>query len=391
MSMKIYFLINSPYPRYAGGIENWLYNVSQRLCEEHEIVIISHYQKEYSILYPDISHKIKIFKFVSLRSFKILKPVIRSYVVLLDLFLGSYLMGKKLKKIIPENGECYIVALDSMFCVKAGLIAKKKNMKARVISSVRGPHAEIGGKVYPLFSKYLLGFEKKMLAQADQIWANGYDTIDLLKNKGFSSTLMKNGIDFNHFSQLKLEDSDFMEIVSNKISIVSIGTLLPIKGIYELIDAVTILKKNDRLDISLIFIGKGNTEPYINYAKKNGINESIYFLGHKIEPIKYIKECSISACLSGGSGMSMAALESMASGTPVIAWDSPVYRQFNRDKQTMLLVEEQNVDALAKGITEIVKNYDYYVEVGRNAKNEAQKYDWTYVCENIFDKIKLYG
>ena len=38
--MNIVFLLNSPYPYYTGGRETWLYNITQRLCERHNIYII---------------------------------------------------------------------------------------------------------------------------------------------------------------------------------------------------------------------------------------------------------------------------------------------------------------------------------------------------------------
>lgn len=386
--MKIYFLINSPYPRYAGGIENWLYNVSERLSKEHEIAIIAHESKEYPVLYSDISDNIKIFKFKTFRSFKISNYFVRSYFVLFDFFLGSYLMGKTLKKIIPKDEKCYVIALDSMFCVKAGLIAKQENKKIKLISSVRAPHAEILGNKFKLLYKFLKMFEANMLNKADKIWANGHDTINLLGKKGYCAQLMKNGVDYKYLDKLELNDSDFKELVSDKITVVSVGSLLPIKGIYELINAVSIIYNESRINIQLVFIGKGNKKPFERYAVKKNINQNTHFLGHRNNPISYIKKCTISACLSGGSGMSMAAIESMVAGVPIIAWDSPVYQQFNKNQKTMMLVEKNNINALVYGIYEIINNYKYYLNISSNAKNEAQQYDWEIVCNDILNLLR---
>lgn len=384
--MMIFFLINSPYPRYAGGIENWLYNVSERLSDKHEITIISQENDELPILYSDISNRIKIVKFKTLRSSKLIRPFIRSYLVLFDIFLGSIMMGLKLKKEIRHDERCYVIALDSMFCVKAGLIAKKNRDNIRLISSVRAPHAELYGSSFRCFKNKLLRFEKKMLSAVDLIWANGYDTIDLLSQKGFTSILMKNGVDYNGLTASNA--INHQHLITDGITVGSVGTLLPIKGIYELISAASILKYKYKQEVSLIFVGKGTAKNFIKHAIEKGVDKNVYFVGHKEKPIEHIKGCTICACLSGGSGMSMAAIECMTSGVPIIAWDSPVYRQFNRNGETMLLVKEKDVNELANGLLEIVKNYEKYRSRARLAIKEAAKYDWSIVCNDIINSLR---
>lgn len=385
--MNIIFLINSPYPNYTGGIENWLYNVSTRLSEKHEVSIISHYDHRDSLYYPNITDKIKLYQYKTLNSYSFFQPFIRSYLVLIDFFIRAYAMGKKLKTLIDPTKMYYIVALDSMFCVKAELLAKSKNNNIFLIASVRGPHAEILSEQFPLFTKIILNYEKKMLQKVDQIWSNGYDTMDQLKIKGFNSKLVKNGIDYLSLVNREVEDVEFERLVKNKITIVNVGTLLPIKGIYELIDALFLIKDKFNSNVHLIFIGKGSKENFANYAKKKNLYDKVHFLGHRNNPALYVKKCTISACLSGGSGMSMAAIESMVSNIPIIAWNTPIYRQFNRNKQTMVLVEK-NVNALAEGITDIIENYQKYEIITKNATKEAMKYDWELICNDIIKKLQ---
>lgn len=384
--MKVFFLINSSYPRYAGGIENWLFNVTQRLCDKHEVVIVSHERSYYPMYYININASIKIVKFRTLRSWKFLNRFIKSYVVLFDIYLGSLIMGRVLKRLLSKEEPSIVIALDSLFCLNAGLIAKSEGTK--VVSSVRGPHAEILGLKYPFFAKTLLTFEQNLLSKADQIWANGHDTMNLLEEKGFRSLLMKNGFDSKGLAEKDVEDSQFNLLVQNRITVVCVGTLLPIKGIFELLDAAEILICMNHVNVHLIFIGKGNKDNYQSYAAKKGILENVHFVGHKQNPIVYVKKCSIAACLSGGSGMSMVAIESMASGVPIVAWDSPVYRQFNRNENLMLLVEEKNPEALALGIMKIIGNYDYYQNIGEKAKLEAKNYDWSVICERMEETFK---
>jgi glycosyltransferase involved in cell wall biosynthesis len=391
--LKIIFLINSPFPYYAGGIENWLYNISKKICYENEISILSKDYKPYPLLYSDIPEKIKFYKVRTMLSYNLIKPFIRSYIKVIELFLTSFIMGKLLKKIINENNEnevYYVIALDTMFTVKAGLMAKKNNNNIKLIASSRGPHSEIYSNSFPLCKKLFFSLEKSCLTSVDAIWANGYDTMELLARKGFQSSLMRNGVDFSKFNNdCKKNVTKEVILNENNIKIGAFGTLLPIKGIYELIDAISILNKKGFSNINAYFIGKGYLEIYIKYAKSLKIENKIHFLGHKTDVSKYMKECHIIACLSGGSGMSMATIEAMASKTPIIAWDSPVYQQFNKESKTMLLVKEGDSRSLAEGIIEIIDKYDDYKLIAKNASDKAKSYDWSIIIEEFMKNIEL--
>lgn len=382
--MKIFFLINSPFPNYVGGIETWLYNVTERLCKEHEIIIIAKDDDDLPNYFPNIDNRIKIVKYSSLVSYRQARPFVKSYLRLLDYCITARNMGEKLEKVIKNGENCYVIALDSLFCIKAGLKANNKTSDFKLISSIRCPHGELWGDNFPLFKNMIIGKESKYLKKVDAIWSNGYDTIEIYKKRGFSSSLMRNGVDYKKLT--KIAESTSRK--DNRFRIVSIGTLLPIKGIYELIDAATKLIRNYNYDLDLYFIGKGDKKKYYEYAKVKKIERNVQFLGHQQNPTKFLSGNAISACLSGGSGMGMAAIEAMSSRKPVIAWDSAVYRQFNRSQQTMFLVEEKNVTALTDGIKELIDNYEFYSqELVENARTEAKNYDWEIVCNDLVTNL----
>jgi glycosyltransferase involved in cell wall biosynthesis len=386
--MNIIFLINSPFPYYAGGIETWLYNVSKRLCNEHDITIVSQNYRQYPMLFNDIPDKIKFIKFKIMNDYKFLRVFVRSYVNVISLFVGSWSMARGLQNIIKDNTRYYVIALDTMFNVKAGYSVRKNNSNVVLIASSRGPHAEVWSASFPLCRKLFLIYEKSMLKCADAIWANGLDTMSLLKSKGFDSVLMRNGVDFESICNISTDGLEDILNTSN-IKIMSIGTLLDIKGVTELIDACATLSNRGVKNVELFFIGKGEPEKYKNRANKLNVAERVHFLGHKSNVGAYMKKCDIIACLSGGSGLSMSAIESMASMTPVIAWDSPVYHQFNTNIQTMHLVKERDSERLADAILEIINNYDYYKKIAQNAREEASKYDWSNIVKELLRNLEM--
>ena len=226
--MNIIFLINSPFPYYAGGIETWLYNVSKRLCDEHDITIISKSYQPYPLMFTDIPAQIKFIKFKTMHDYKYLQLFVRSYMNVLYLCLGSWSMARALRKAITVNTKYYVIALDTMFNVYAGYLVKKSHPDITLIASSRGPHAEIYATSFPLCERIFLFFEKRMLRSVDAIWANGFDTMAALKDKGFNSVLMRNGVNFKAIYDAATDD---LEVILNtpSIKIASIGTLMDIK------------------------------------------------------------------------------------------------------------------------------------------------------------------
>jgi glycosyltransferase involved in cell wall biosynthesis len=89
-------------------------------------------------------------------------------------------------------------------------------------------------------------------------------------------------------------------------------------------------------------------------------------------------------CLSGGGGMSMSALEAMCSGVPVIAWDTPVYRQLIDSGRSGFLVPEGDSEELAMAVQAALSLPEEERErMAGNARRIARLHDWTAVVDRI--------
>lgn len=390
--MNIIFVINSPYPFYTGGRETWLYNVCNRMCGEHNINIITE-EKVYSDnrygVITGINSLIKIHPIKTLRNTVWLRPFLRSYLSCFVEYFSEFKMKKKLKKIIYNmpKGRTYIITMDTVFCGSVGKWGKKTFNNICYISSVRGPHAEITSSYYPLLKRFIFNKELSNLKEADKIWVNGYDTQVNIKNKGFSSVVIKNGTDIKKIDNIKTTDLEHI-MYSNDPKVVMIGSLLDIKGYKELIMAIAILHKRFNLKVHMIAIGKGDSADYVKLASQEGILDYTHFLGYKENAVAYAKCADVIACLSGGGGFSMAAIECLATKKPVVAWDSPVYRQMIKNKENGLLVETNNVKQLAKGILYVLQSPELCVKLGNEAYKRALEFDWQNVVNEIDIELK---
>ena len=84
----------------------------------------------------------------------------------------------------------------------------------------------------------------------------------------------------------------------------------------------------------------------------------------------------------------MSALEALASGTPVVAWNSPVYSQLIEHGATGYLVEENNPRALAEGILEVSRHYQTYTEMSEEVRARVASYDWSVIVSKVKNRVE---
>lgn len=390
--MKIVFLFDSTYPFYTGGIETWIYNVCERLVDKHQITIfnVENYRKNDSMgHFENINPKIEFVSVKNLNHIRFLKPFVRSYIAEYNSNITAYSMRKAFRKWMEPGEKYYVIALGTVFAAKTVRLLKKEFPQITAIVSSRSLHPEVLGENYPGTKRIALKMERKNLEAVDGVWSNGEDTRDALKKKGFDSIVIRNGLDVGRLKETKAYDFSEMGLEGKRV-VVTIGTVQKIKGYYELIEAIRYLKENYNFELHLVGIGKGNLEKFYDFAAKNGVREQIHFTGEQRNVVPYAKAADLVACLSGGSGYGMAALESMLSKTPVVAWDSPVYRQLIKNGENGYLVPAWDAKALAE---HIYMNWNVMVEntaVGEKAATFVQKFDWSCVIDDIESALEKF-
>ena len=386
--MNVIFLLNSTYPYYTGGRENWLYHVCEELCQKHSILVISEQPTSDSERIKgrvgEISPNVTIVHTPNFRNWPATSWLVHSYGNILNQEVGLHGMWNHLKRILHEfQGEpTFVISMDTVFTGRLGLWAKKKFQNVIFINSMRGPHAEMESKQFPFLKRYFYARERQTLAGADRIWSNGEDTQDILAKEGFSSIVMRIGVDARRADCHMPVPSQYIP-ANTDLNLITIGTLLDAKGYPELIRAISILKERYQIRLGMTSLGKGNPDRYLKLAKELGVENQICFAGHQPKTVEYASEFDLAACLSGGSGLSMACLESMLSGTPVIAWDSAVYQQMISHKESGYLVTPWDAEALADGIAWLCQHPEERRQMGKAAQEKSMEFDWSQIAQHM--------
>lgn len=108
---------------------------------------------------------------------------------------------------------------------------------------------------------------------------------------------------------------------SGKISFISVGSLLPVKGYDILINAMSLATK-ELPSWSLIIIGEGPEHDRLQQLINNkGLSGQITLVGRKTKPeiIQYLNASSLYISSSRSENFSVSVLEALAVGLPVIA------------------------------------------------------------------------
>jgi glycosyltransferase involved in cell wall biosynthesis len=148
-----------------------------------------------------------------------------------------------------------------------------------------------------------------------------------------------------------------------------VGSVVPSKGVGDAIDAVAELRARGR-PVELRVIGRGSTEGFAQQAKAKGVEELVRFEG--LQPQSRVMEEMRSADVmlvpswhEYPEGLPLTIYESLASRTPLVCSDHPMFRGRVGEGRSTLCVPEKQPTALADAIERIMTDADLYARMSR--------------------------
>lgn len=155
----------------------------------------------------------------------------------------------------------------------------------------------------------------------------------------------------------------------DRITIISVGRMVPWKGFTGLMDAMAIVTMKYP-DAKLLIAGSGSPDPYMRYAneKKYTFVEFIGNIEHR-ELMERMRASDCFALNTAYEGLSHLLLESMAVGVPVVTTAVGGNVELFEGGTRGVLVPYNDIEALAHAILEIVndpKKAERYAEEGKH-------------------------
>lgn len=157
--------------------------------------------------------------------------------------------------------------------------------------------------------------------------------------------------------------------------------LTPKKGQHDLLEAASIIKANG-IDVEVRIAGEdmGEEKWYTNKLKKLaeelGMTESLKLLGTLSEGQIYeeLQNCHLFVLASYAEGMSVAVMEAMGIGAPVVTTSVDGLVDLIEDGKTGIIVSPGDKVAMASKIMFLIENPDYTKEMAESAVREVYQH-----------------
>jgi glycosyltransferase involved in cell wall biosynthesis len=156
--------------------------------------------------------------------------------------------------------------------------------------------------------------------------------------------------------------------------VIAAGRYVRQKGFDILLEAWHMIDKN-LSDWHLYIFGNENRKPYQHIVDKYDMN-NVHLMPATPEIVEEFSKSSIFVLSSRFEGFGLVLAEAMSCGLPCISFDCPYGpRDIITDKEDGILVENGNIEALAKAIERLMRDEDLRQSMGEKAINNVTRYN----------------
>jgi glycosyltransferase involved in cell wall biosynthesis len=204
-----------------------------------------------------------------------------------------------------------------------------------------------------------------MAMGVSQLVAVSKNLADFIQTRGLfrrkTIEIIYNGIETNrYYRSAKKTFMKKLGISENVILIGSLGNIRPAKNYNLLIEAASLIKrKTDSSHIHFVIAGHKHPKLIENLntlAKERNVSDLIHFLGFYDDTPGFLSEIDLFLLCSSSEGFSIATIEAMAAGVPVIATRCGGPEEIITDGVNGILIESNNKYAIADSISTLLNN-----------------------------------
>lgn len=185
------------------------------------------------------------------------------------------------------------------------------------------------------------------------------------------------GIDTNRLLKKEVLDKDKFRkelgILKDSICILSVGELIPRKNHETIIKALK--EMNDRR-ITYLICGHGELEDKLkNMVIEFKLEKQVRFLGYRQDVAKIYEICDIFVFPSFQEGLSVALMEAMAKGLPVVTSKVRGNQDLIEDQKGGYTLEPKDVKGFREVLQKLVADKELRESMGEYNQDQVVKYD----------------
>lgn len=191
------------------------------------------------------------------------------------------------------------------------------------------------------------------------------------------STVIYNGVDCKRFAlafdpAARRKKKVELGLDPNKCCVGTVGSLKPVKNHEMLVRAAAILKdSNPNIDFAIVGAGP-LLSSLVNQRDELGLHNDIHFLGMRDDIPEVLQAFDIFVMCSRSEDLSVAILEAMSAGLPVVATDVGGNGELVSEGLTGFLVERNSTRKFAKRVMRLARDQELRARMGVAAAERAR-------------------
>lgn len=378
--------------RSRGGIEAWIYHVTEELINQgHQVTLFNLQESTPSDAAPIGAKIITLKKSKKIPFFNIYSKIysienqLKRRIQVFDLVLArSFTMAFAASKIFRNNSVIYINAAPFSFYGQISFKDKLKEVNG-FMSLLSVISWEISIKsAYKLERKAILNCKNVFLSQARM-----EETVQFFKlDKRYSKfSVVPAGVDTNRFIP-----KDSLDIIDNALSLISVCRLVPDKNIQCVILAIKELSSNN-IPVKFTVVGEGPYENNLkNLVSNLDLNHIVNFVGRQENVEEWYRNNNIFVLPSLYEGFGSVYIEAMSSGLPCIAISNKSGKYSVAADEIIdsgingYLMLENDPKELYNYLLQLYENIDLRVEFSKNARFKAEnQFSWKRTVYQLFN------
>lgn len=334
--MKVAFVIN--YMK-SGGAERAVSNLSLAMQDEHDVSVVVFDGDDVGYPYGG----------------KLIDLDVKSKESSVGKLLTIFQRARKLRKLYKQE------KFDGIFTFMEGAGFPSVLASKETIVSVHDNPKSLA-KMYQPFLPLLYPRAKKIAACAKAIEQK------LIDQHGFTNTTtIYNAVDAEHAVEHSKEAID-----ETGPFLLAVGRLTSQKGFDYLIEAFAATQAKE--DVKVIILGEGDDRAQLEaMIEERGLSDRIILKGNVSNPFAYYAKAEFFVLSSRHEGFPNILIEALACGCPCVSYDCETGpNEIIRPGENGLLVEAENVQALAKAIDELHGDKALQERFRQNAQSSVE-------------------
>jgi len=297
---------------------------------------------------------------------------------------------QKLKLIISQ-GKYDLVHTHTPIASACVRLACRKNQQTKVIYTAHGFHFYKGASMlswlvyYPIekwLSRYtdiLITINKEDYDRAQRSF--GATKVIYIPGVGVDINKMVNVVVNKRMKQLQLG------IAENSFVLLSVGELNANKNHATVIKGIA---KLSNPHIEYLICGEGPLEIYLKeLVEQLGLSQQVHFLGYRNDVLEICKITDVFVFPSFREGLSVALMEAMASGLPVVCSKIRGNSDLVDNGEGGFLVHPGSSDAFAESMLNLLENGTERIRMGAHNHIKAKSFDINAVVQEIEKTYKM--